>query len=408
MQQPEIIKNLFRSESGKITAVLARHFGLENLQLAEDIVMDTFLVALETWPYKGLPSNPVAWLYTVAKNKASNAIKRNHLFRNKIQPGLMPQPEQQSPDLDLSRANIEDSQLRMLFAICHPLIPDKSRIGIALRVLCGFGTEEIASAFNTSQETINKRLYRARQLLRNTDLLKQLSPSDLPARLGDVLTTLYLLFNEGYYSETNNEVIRKDLCLEAMRLTYFLAGIPSCADPKVNALFALMCFHTSRLEARLAGNGDLILYDDQDTSKWNTELIGRGALALKQSATGDQYSTYHLEAGIAYWHTIPDDGRHKWQNILQLYDRLLEIAYTPAAALNRTYALFRAQGKEEALKAVSTLPTTESPYFYALIGEIYKGDDASLANEYFKKAIFFSRTMAEKAILESKINPSLN
>jgi RNA polymerase sigma-70 factor (ECF subfamily) len=403
----ELIKNLFRSESGKITTVLARYFGFEHLQIAEDIVMDTFVSALETWPYKGLPSNPTAWLYAVAKNKASNEIKRNQLFRNKIQPGLANSDVATiSPEIDLSPANIEDSQLQMLFAICHPSLSQEGRVGLALRILCGFGIDEIASAFRSNRDTINKRLYRARRTLRDAKILVQLTPSEISGRLDDVLTTLYLLFNEGYYSETNDEVIRKDLCLEALKLTYFLTTMPLSTGPRVKALLALMCFHTSRIEARTGVNGELILYDDQDKTKWNRELISRGAQALQEAAQGSEYSRYHLEAGIAYWHTVTEPSGQKWEQILQLYNRLLQLAYSPMAALNRTYALFRARGRDEAIRAAALLPVKNNPYYHLLLGELYKGVDNKQANKHFRDALALSKTSAEKAILHQKINPA--
>ncbi len=188
-------------------------------------------------------------------------------------------------EIDLSSRNISDSQLQMMFTICHPAISQEAQIGLSLRILCGFGIEEIADAFLTNKETINKRLFRAKEKLREEKIKIEMPPSFLlERRLETVLTTIYLLFNEGYYSECQNMTLRKDLCLEAMRLCYMLIENKITNKPPVNALFALMCFHSSRFDARLDKNGEPVLYEEQDTGLWNTELIGQGAYHLKNSA----------------------------------------------------------------------------------------------------------------------------
>lgn len=224
MKQNELIPHLFRTEFRKITAVLCKTFGIEHMEVAEDIASDTFLTALETWSYKGIPQNPAAWLYSVAKNKARNYISRNQLFGRKIAAQIQTGPLQTGEiDIDLSEKNITDSQLQMLFAICHPVIPPEAQIGLSLRILCGFGIEEIANAFLTSKETINKRLFRAREKLRAEKIpIEFPGEAEIHNRLEAVLTTLYLLFSEGYYSESRDSILREDLCQEAMRLTRLL------------------------------------------------------------------------------------------------------------------------------------------------------------------------------------------
>jgi predicted RNA polymerase sigma factor len=207
-------------------------------------------------------------------------------------------------EIDLSNKNINDSQLQMMFAICHPIIPIESQIGLSLRILCGFGIDEIADAFLSNKETINKRLFRAKEKLREEKIQLELpEPHELENRLHSVLTTLYLLFNEGYYSTTQNKTLRKDLCIEALRLTLLLTENNITNKPLVNALVALMCFHASRFEARVSQEGQIILYEEQDRSLWDKELIQRGELYLNRSANGHQLTKFHLEAAIAYWHT---------------------------------------------------------------------------------------------------------
>ena len=322
---------------------------MEHIETAEDIASETFLSAMESWPYKGIPENPIAWLYTVAKNKANNYIKRNKLFAGKIEPQLKQSLEKSTElEIDLSEKNITDSQLQMLFAICNPGIPQEAQIGLALRILCGFGIDEIANAFLTHKDTINKRLFRAREKLRQEKIKIEFPGKyEIDARLETILTTLYLLFSEGYYSESKDSIVREELCMEAMRLVLLLIENEQTNKPPVNALFALFCFHASRFKARRTESGEMILYADQDESLWNTELIERGMYFLNKAAQGDNVSKYHLEASIAYWHTIKEDTLEKWENILQLYNHLLSIEYSPIAALNRTFALSKARGKRE-------------------------------------------------------------
>jgi RNA polymerase sigma factor (sigma-70 family) len=401
----ELIPHLFRTEHSKITAVLCKLFGAGHIDVAEDIVSDTFAQALETWPYKGVPGNPAGWLYTVAKNKAKNYIAREHNFSSKIS-GEIKTAMQRSEEIeiDLSEQNISDSRLQMLFAICHPSIPVEAQIGLALRILCGFGIDEIANAFLSNRETITKRLMRAREKLRMEKVeIAMPAAAEVNERLDTVLRTLYLLFNEGYYSETEDSVLREDLCIEAMRLTYMLIENPATDRPDVNALMALMCFHSSRFAARHNGKGEIILYEDQDESLWSQELITKGMTHLQASSTGNQLSKYHLEANIASWHTLKNDSREKWESILMLFNHLLAIEYSPVAALNRTYALSKVHGKEEAIKQAEKLGLENNRYYFMLLGELYKDIDRTKSGECFLKAYNMAKTAAEKNIIQQAL-----
>ncbi len=405
MQQQELIPHLFRTEFSRITAVICKLLGIEHIDIAEDIASETFLSAMETWTFKGIPENPSAWLYTVAKNKARNHLHRHHLFTGKISQRLkLNTQEDIEPEIDLSDKNIADSQLQMLFAICHPAIPFEAQVGLALRILCGFGIDEIANAFLTNKENINKRLYRAKEKLRTENVVIELpAPQEINNRLETVLTTLYLLFNEGYYSESQDSVLREDLCLEAMRLTYLLLKNQQTNQPAVNALLSLMCFHSSRFAARKDVGGELILYHDQDESLWNQELIAKGAHYLHQASQGNRLSQYHLEAAIAYWHTVKTDTKEKWETILQLYNQLLQLAYSPVAALNRTFALSKANGKQEAIKEAEKLQLTGNHYYYTLLGELYKDIDRAKARANLDKAFSLAKTQADKHTIAKKI-----
>jgi RNA polymerase sigma-70 factor (ECF subfamily) len=403
MEQPDLIPHLFRTEFRKITAVLTKLFGIEHIESAEDIAGETFLTALETWPYKGIPANPTAWLYSVAKNKAKNYLQRQRIFTEKIAEQLS-HPLSETDEIDWSEKNILDSQLQMLFALCHPSISPEAQIGLSLRILCGFGIDEIADAFLTNKETINKRLFRAKEKLR-IEKIRIEFPEEvhINERLETVLTTLYLLFNEGYYSTSKDSILRKDLCLEAMRLTYSLIENEQTNQPEVTALFSLMCFHSSRFEARQNENGEAILYHDQDETRWNYELISKGAYFLQQASKGNTISKYHLEAGIAYWFTIKADTKEKWIAILQLYNQLLSLEYSPIAALNRTFALAKVKGKAEAIAEAEKLNLINNHFYFSLLGELYKGLDNDKAKINFQKAFSLAKTKTDRRLLQEQI-----
>jgi predicted RNA polymerase sigma factor len=403
LEHQEIIPHLFRTEYRKISSVLCNHFGFDKLGIIEDIASDTFLSALETWPYRGIPENPSAWLYAVAKNKARNYFKHENIFTQKVVPGLK-HTFAGADEIDWSDKNSTDSQLQMLFALCNPVISTEAQIGLSLRYLCGFGIAEIADAFLSKEETINKRLVRAREKLRTEKTVFDFPDDDaISTRLDAVLTTLYLFFNEGYYSESNESVVREELCMEAMRLTYLLLENPGTNQPKVNALLALMCFHASRLKARNQEPGVIILYQDQDISLWNMELIVKGVEFLHRASVGSALSKYHIEAGIAYWHTRKEETREKWENILQLYDKLLSFEYTTIAAMNRLFALSKTRGKEVAIREAAELKGEENQYYFSLLAELYRGIDNSKSREYLQNALSKAKTRADQLLIQKKL-----
>lgn len=387
--------------------MLCKFFGLHQIELAEDMASETFALALDTWTYKGIPENPTAWLYTVAKNKAKNHVTRAKIFEGKVRQEIT-KSVIANTEPDLSSKNIADSQLQMLFAICHPAIPTEGQIGLALRILCGFGIEEIGNAFLTNSETIKKRLTRAKEKLRDEKVQIIFPPeTEIQNRLETVLQTLYLLFNEGYYSESKNTIVRDDLCLEAMRLTQLLIDHAATNQPSVNALMSLMCFHASRFPARKNENGEIVLYQDQDEALWNRALIAKGAYYLHEASHGKKLSKYHIEANIAYWHTVKTDSPEKWESILQLHNRLLQVEYSPIAALNRTYALFKAnehlannQGKKLAIQEAEKLQLTNNHFYFTLLGLLYRGIDSTKARLNFQNALSLAKTEADKKTIQ--------
>ncbi len=401
-----IISNLFRQEFSKMVAVISKRYGLAYIELAEDIVSETFLEATESWNKKGIPPNPAAWLYTVAKQKTRYHFRRSKILNDKVIPQLKSGQEiaEEIGEVNFSTQHIKDSQLQMLFAVCNPVIASEAQIGLALRILCGFGIEEIAEAFLTNKEAINKRLFRAKEKLRTEKIKMEFPPdNEISDRLDNALHIIYLLFNEGYYSKTQNQILRKELCREAMRLGVMLIENENTSAPKTNALMALMCFHASRFNARQTSDDDFVLYEDQDENSWDNDLISQGIHFLNHSATGNEITSYHIEAKIAHCHCTKADTKEKWEEVLQLYNQLLLVNYSPAVALNRTYALYKANGKEQALKEAEKLKLTNNHFYFVLLGELYKDIDNKKAVENFRRAFILAKTDTERKIISKRM-----
>ncbi|WP_233632760.1 RNA polymerase sigma factor [Parapedobacter sp. ISTM3] len=397
-----IIANLFREEFSKMVAVISKRYGLQHIETAEDLVSETFATAAESWKEGGLPPNPTAWLYTVAKQKTIHYFRRNRILADKVIPQWESKLEmaEEMAEVNFSTQQIKDSQLQMLFVVCNPAIASEAQIGLALRILCGFSIEEIAEAFFTNKETINKRLFRARERLRAEKIKMEFPPnSEINTRLDNALHIIYLLFNEGYYSKTKNQILREELCHEALRLGVLLIENESTNTPKTNALMALMCFHASRFSTRQTSEEDFVLYEQQHACNWDKSLIRQGMYFLGRSAAGNEITSYHLEAKIASCHCTGTDTREKWEEVLQLYNQLLLINYSPAVALNRTYALYKADGRETALKEAKKLKLVNSHFYFALLGELYKGVDDKKAIENLRRAFSLAKTETERKII---------
>lgn len=406
MAEHELLPKLFRTEYQKIVSVLICLFGIGHIEIAEDIVSDTFLSATELWGITGVPDNPAAWLYAVAKNKTKNYLKRNSVFEQKLVAELKNNtPDWEEIEIDLSVKNITDSQLAMIFTICNPSISSDAQVALALNLLCGFGIQEIADGFLTNKEVVYKRINRGKEKLKENNIkIEQPSQAAIRERLENVLKTLYLLYSEGYYSSSRNVSLRKELCDEAMRLTYLLVGDKSTNRPEVNALLALMCFHSSRFDARIDDAGNSILYKDQKENLWNQELIDAGTYFLNQAAKGEQLTKYHFEAAIAYWHTHKEDSAEKWENILQLYNNLLVLEYSPIAALNRTFALAKTEGKETAILAAEKLNLADNLFYYSLLGNLYTDLDDRKALQNYQTALKLATNDSDKVLMIKNID----
>jgi RNA polymerase sigma-70 factor (ECF subfamily) len=413
----QTVDHLFRHESGKLVAVLSKLLGLQHLETAHDIVQDTLLQALCTWTYNGLPGNPSAWLNRVAKNKAVDYLRRGRNFEVNISPQysyLLRSEYILTPTINqlFQEDEIQDSQLRMIFACCHPLIAVESQIALALKTLCGLSGAEIAKAFLTSEETISKRIYRAKERIRHEKIELELPSADeLPARLDAVLKSLYLLFNEGYNSSHPDQLIREDLCEEAMRLAYLLTQHQITNTSKVQALLALFCFQTSRLQARLDDRGNIILLKYQDRTKWYQPLIQKGYYYMDRAVTEPfETSVYHLEAAIASLHASAGTFEETdWKNIYFLYDQLYDLQPTPVIALNKAIASAYAHDKIHALEQLKQIKGLENYYLYhTSIGEVYyELGNRSAARKYYEAALRLTASKQEQQLLRSKIENCL-
>lgn len=405
----ELIPHLFRREYGKLVSTLCRYTGLNDISAAEDIASDTFIAALESWPYHGLPPNPVAWLHAVARNKAINYLRRQQRARQIIQASQLDTTEMVGQEPDLSEANIRDGQLSMFFTICHPDISPASGAGLALQVICGFSTDEIASLFLSTESTVRKRLYRARQWLQQQRISFHLTGNAIAARLPDVLRVIYLLFTEGYHSSTNRETIRQELCEEAIYLGGMLCADKRTATSETHALMALMCLQASRIPARKAGPDYAVLYEDQDKKLWDKQLIEQGLLHFQQSAGSASLTAYHLEAAIACQYAFAEDGLEKWKELLQLYDWLLAIKpEDPVVALNRLYALSQVHGADAAIISAASTALPRDQYYHILMGYLHQDKNQDIAIDHWEEAGRLASSISEKKRIREKIHTLRN
>ncbi len=407
--------HLFRHQSGKLVAVLTRIFGVHNLQLAEDVVQDSLLAALEQWKIKGIPANPEGWLFMVAKNKALNLLKRQRTSiafgDDQTQALLQSGYTVETTFRQLAEEElIKDDQLRMMFACCHPGIAEENQITLILKTLCGFSTAEIARAFLQPEATISKRLYRTKEFFRQHKIPMELPPGEsIKMRLEAVLSAIYLLFNEGYNSTHSADLIRRDVLEEARLLAQLLLDNEHTRQPAVYALLALICFHTARSDSRLSPAGEIILLADQDRKQWDADLLQQGTNYLNRASSGTVISQYHLEAAIAHEHcTAASFEATNWGNILRYYNWLYAMAPSPVTALNKAIVVMQLEGPQAALQELEAIPfknkIADYYLYHSLLGEIHSrlGKEA-LAKQHFIKAIELTRSEAERKMLEKKM-----
>ncbi|MBL7951668.1 MAG: sigma-70 family RNA polymerase sigma factor [Flavobacteriales bacterium] len=406
---------LFRHEAGRMVGALTRLFGTQHLELAEDVVQETLLKAMRDWPYHGVPDQPAAWLHRVAKNQAIDQLRRKSRGVELLKENAALLRSEWTLSGTVSEAFAEDliadDQLRMLFACCHPSIPQEQQLALALRTLCGFSVPEIARAFVTNEESINKRLYRAREAFRALGRVEFPPAAEVPLRLKPVLATVYLLFNEGYNSTEHQDLIREDLIEEALRLGDMLVRHPLTARSEVKALLALMLFHAARSEARLDADGAIILLADQDRSCWDRQLIGLAEGYLQEAVKGEEVSTYHIEAAIAGIHChAPSFEETDWITIILLYDRLLALVPNAIVRFNRAIAIGRAHGAAEGLKALDAVEGLNTSHLYHAargdaLRELTRLEEARSA---YSTGLRLTKSAVEGALLRRKLEELSN
>jgi|SRR5579883_352325 len=377
MSEPRaLVEHFFRHEFGRLSAVLTRSLGLRRLELVEDVVQTALVQALEIWSRRGVPEDPAGWLYRTARNLAIDSLRREQTHARAL-PRLAGDTERESSLLEAHFADeIGDAPLRLLFVCCHEAVPAESRVAFALRMLCGFSTAEIARALLTTDANVQKRIERARDRLHELDIDFDTPAADqLGARLDAVLAVIYLLFNQGCYVTHGDMLIRRDLCDEARRLARMLVAQSVGDVPAVHALLALMCFHAARFDARVARDGVMVLLEEQDRSTWNWSEVREGMAWLARSATGEELTRYHVEAGIAWEHCrAPTFADTDWRQIAELYDILDRIAPSPLNSLNRAVAEAYLHGPQAGLERLASLPSdsvpAQYPGWHTVVGEL--------------------------------------
>lgn len=404
----QLVEHFFRHETGRLHGALIRLLGVHNLTLAEDIAQEALLRAMRTWSIGGIPPNPSAWITQVAMNLARDAL-RHHRMSLAKQPSIIMHLEHRLPVAPAAGSGdeeIRDDALRLMFICCHPSLAPDAQVVLALKVLCGFSTGEIARAFLSSDAAIEKQLTRTKQRIRDLNATFEIPhPTELAARLDGVLGAIYLLFNEGYKASAGEQLLREDLCKEALRLLGLLVQHPVGNVPRAHALLALMLLTAARFPSRLDEHGALIRLDDQDRSKWNQEMIGRGLMELVQAAQGDELSEYHLQAGIAAIHcTAPDYIATDWARIVRHYDDLLHLKPSPVVALNRAVAVAHLHGPQAGLDAIETMPDADrlqgNYLLHAVTGELHwrmRHHEQAAAN--FRRALQLAHVGPERLYL---------
>ncbi|WP_117884160.1 RNA polymerase sigma factor [Aureibaculum luteum] len=404
----ELTEHFFRNEYGKMVSVITKYIGTANVQTAEDIVQETLLKAVDYWQHNGIPKNPQAWLYTTAKNLTLNILKRNKQ-QSEFNDQTIEQNSEQLENLEISKELISDEQLKMMFVCCHPKISENSKICLILKILCGFSISEIANAFFASNETINKRLVRGRKQLRINNVSFKL-PNNLNENLPIVLKTIFLLFNEGYSPTQKNELIRYDLCLEAIRLCEILVNSEILEKkPDCYALLALMYLNASRFDSRMNSTNSIIEMDKQDRKNWNQELINKGINYLNEAIGENQVSIYLILATISANHCIAT--RYEitdWEEILSLYDSLIELEDTPIIRLNRIVALSKVKGNRKAISELENLEKQteidKNHLFHSTLAELYKlENETEKAQNSYKTAISLTKNKRDIKLLQKKL-----
>ncbi len=407
--QNDTVENVFRYEYGKIIAVLVNRFGPSHLENIEDAVQDALLKAMKVWGYKNPPDNPTAWLLRVACNGLIDTFRKNQ--KMKLDDPALYFDAGKDPKELLLKDGISDSQLKMIFACCHPSLSVEYQIILSLKLIGGFGNREIAKVLLKKEETVAKSFTRAKAKLK-----EEITTLDIPIEIGlqsrlfVVMRVIYLLFSEGYAPYSGETVVRRDICYEAIRLALLLDENRYCRHPNLNALIALMCFHVSRFDARMDQNMELVDLEHQDRSRYDGELIRIGISHLGNAGTTDRLpSKYHLEAAVSYYHCSAKTFEETdWRAILQLYNLQMDQQYSPIVQLNRIVPYLKVYGAKRAfweLRNFENSPHfTENALYHAIKAELwYQLGDKAAAGPSMEKAMALTNNVLEKKHLHKKL-----
>lgn len=361
------IERVFREEHGRAVAVLVRRFG--DIDVAEEAVQDAFTAAVQRWPVDGLPASPAGWLITTARNRAIDRLRREASRDDRHAEAVLLHVRDEPAEEDVVR----DDQLRLFFTCCHPALAPGVQVALTLRLLGGLTTAEIARAFLVPEPTMAQRLVRAKNKIRDAKIPYRLpGDADLPVRLRSVLAAVYLIFNEGYKASSGDQLIREDLCSEAIRLGRLLAELMP-QEPEVFGLLALMLLVESRRAARLTADGDLVLLPEQDRELWNRDLIAEGQRIVRRCLRRNQPGPFQIQAAINAVHSdAPDAAATDWRQILTLYDQLMSLAPGPIVALNRAVAVAEIEGPAAALTVVDALDLGGYYLYHAIRADLLR------------------------------------
>jgi RNA polymerase sigma factor (sigma-70 family) len=402
----QVLATLFRRQSGRMTAALVRRLGVRQIDQAEDIVQDTLLAALQAW-HTELPRDPEGWLFAVMRNRVRDAFRRERVRTRVLDAGTSPdETEAEAEETSDESADL----LRMMFSCCHPALTDDGQTALILRLVCGFGTGEVACAFLADRAAMEKRIVRAKRIVAEEGRLFDVStPEQARERIPAVLTAIYLMFDAGYHGSVVPEPVRANLCADAIRLATLLAASPATATAEVDALLALMYLHAARMPARLDAAGALVPFERQNRSLWDADLIARGMEHLGASARGDELTPYHLEAGIAAVHAMsPSVEATPWAKIADLYDRLYAQKPTPVVALGRAIARAQVDGPARGIETILAIPGRERledyPFYWAALGDLsLRAGDRGRALGWFQRGTKAARNDAERAMFARRV-----
>ncbi|MEM8999047.1 MAG: sigma-70 family RNA polymerase sigma factor [Bacteroidota bacterium] len=411
MQQPlaNQVDHLFRNEYGRVVAIMTNRYGISYVEQIEDVVQDSFLKAMQVWGYQEVPQNPTAWLFRVANNAMIDKLRKG---KKMDYVGDVPHVEKEDQTKEVAtQSELSDSQLKLIFACCHPSLSKEYQIILSLKLIGGFSNKELAEALLKKEGAVAKSFTRAKKKFKaEVQMLKIPVEMGLQSRLFVVLRVIYLLFTEGYAATSGAQMLKKDICYEALRLALLLRENTYCQHANLEALIALMCFHAARFDARLDDDNELVTLAHQDRALYNQELVRIGVYHLENSNTGNSTpSNYHFEAAISYYHcTAKTYDETDWENILRFYDLHLQRYYSPIVALNRMVPFAKVNGPKKALVALEELERSDNfetnGLFYAIKAELMVDvGDQKAYRSTLQKAIALTKNTLVKRHLERKM-----